>query len=375
MPALDGLRGLAVMVVVWHNVAGVASVTPRTLAGKLYFIPAAGGWVGVTLFFALSGFLITGILMDMRGTTKAWLRFTERRALRIFPLYFVTLLVAFLLLPTVGMLPSWLVMDREHQFWYWTYLVNWTEPFGRGGPGFSHFWSLAVEEQFYLLWPLLVLTVRSRHVAFVCAGLVVTALVARFVLQSTLEPALTASHAVYSFTICRWDALALGALVAVAARDARWAPRLATFAAPITAASLAAILLLGIARRGFGARDPWMETLGQSLFALLSACVVALGMGSRIHGSAHVRRLLEHPALRATGKYSYAIYVFHFPLCHVMASRLPLRAMQGGDLASALVFAAATAVVFGASFCLALLSWHLLEKRALALRRPTASRA
>ena len=239
----------------------------HTLPAKIYFATAATGWVGVTLFFALSGFLITGILLDTRDRPHAWRTFTVRRALRIFPLYYVALATAFLVLAPVGALPAWLLPDESHQVWYWTYLVNWSEPFGLGGPGFGHFWSLAVEEQFYLLWPLVALSLGSRRLAAVSAILVAVALGARVAILEGPWTADVASSAIYRFTICRWDALALGAIVAICARDAQWAPRLIRIAWPGTLVLLACALALGAWRHGFGSGDWVMETIGQLVFA------------------------------------------------------------------------------------------------------------
>ncbi len=369
MPALDGLRGLAVLVVVWHNVAGVGGGLGRTVAAKLYFTAAAAGWVGVTLFFALSGFLITGILLDTRDAPHAWRTFTARRALRIFPLYYATLAFAFVLLPLAGTLPSWLQQDRTHQVWLWTYLVNWTEPFGLGGQGFAHFWSLAVEEQFYLAWPLLALTLGARRLAAVCGCLVVSALVVRVLLLGSSLPPEIAAKAVYSFTVCRWDALALGAIIAIAARDREWSLRLIRFAWPGTLALVAVSLALGAWRHGFGYRDWAMETAGQSVFAALCAGVVALMVSPHVGAPAAWHSALGHPVMRMIGKYSYAIYVIHFPLTHVVVRWLPRATLEDGGMAAVGVFSLAFVGVFLCSLALALVSWRVLEHPMLGLRR------
>jgi peptidoglycan/LPS O-acetylase OafA/YrhL len=369
MPWLDGLRGLAVIIIVWHNVTGMGGGAGHTLPAKIYFASAAAGWVGVTLFFALSGFLITGILLDTRDRPHAWRTFTARRALRIFPLYYVTLAVAFVLLPLSGVLPTWLNGDRAHQVWYWTYLLNWTVPLGLGGIGLAHFWSLAVEEQFYVLWPLVALTIGARRLAAVSAALVLVALVSRIaILSGTWAPAM-ASKAVYSFTICRWDALALGAIVAIAARDAQWAVRLIRLAWPGTLALIGCALVLGAWRRGFSSEDWVMETMGQLVFAALCAGVVALAIAPGMGAPGWFYRLLGQPWLRTLGKYSYAIYVFHFPLIHMVLKSLPKAIVTAGGMASVIMFSGMFVGILAASFVAALVSWRVLESPMLSLRR------
>ena len=372
MPALDGLRGLAVIVIVWHNVAGVGNGVGHTLAAKIYFAAAATGWVAVTLFFALSGFLITGILLDSRDDLHAWRTFIVRRFLRIFPLYYVSLTIAFLLLPRVGILPSWLVSDRNHQAWYWTYLVNWSEPFGLGGPGLGHFWSLAVEEQFYLLWPFLALNLASRRLASVSAVLVLIALFARVALLRGPWTPDVATSAIYRFTICRWDALALGAMVAIAARDERWSLELLRYVWPGTLVLLACTLSLAVWRHGFGSWDWPIDTVGETVVAGLCAGIVALAAYPDLGAPAAFQRALMHPTLRAVAKYSYAIYVIHFPLTHVVAQRLPQNVVRAGGMESVVMFTVAFVGVFAMSYAAAMISWRLLENPMLSLRRHLA---
>src|SRR5579862_7894518 len=140
-PALDGLRGVAILSVMVEHLA------PRLLAG--------GGWVGVDLFFVLSGFLITGVLLDGKDDPHRGRTFYVRRALRIFPLYYATLALI-----TFGPLAKALALGLSAQTlgWYWIYGTNWQIALGMahiGGP-IAYFWSLAVEEQFYLIWPLII---------------------------------------------------------------------------------------------------------------------------------------------------------------------------------------------------------------------------
>ena len=149
IPGLDGLRGVAILLVLVHmlNVLEIEHGMPAWVFGRISQI----GWTGVQLFFVLSGFLITGILLDTQRSKNYFPAFYGRRTLRIFPLYFSVLTIAFVILPWLGSVPPAVAADRPHQIWLWTYLSNWAAIFDQGSKAFPHFWSLAVEEQFYLV--------------------------------------------------------------------------------------------------------------------------------------------------------------------------------------------------------------------------------
>src|SRR5262245_39580963 len=150
IPALDGLRGIAILLVIPHN----ADVFSNSAA---WLWPAAllahAGWIGVQLFFVLSGFLITRNLLDSRAADNYFQSFYWRRVLRIFPLYYLTLIAGLVIAPRLFQFPSGALASLQNQAWLWTFLSNWTQPLGLEVSGFSHFWSLAIEEQFYLVWP------------------------------------------------------------------------------------------------------------------------------------------------------------------------------------------------------------------------------
>jgi peptidoglycan/LPS O-acetylase OafA/YrhL len=218
LPALDGIRGLAVLGVMaehyeirdWPWRAGFQS--PVWHAIQL-------GGVGVDLFFVLSGFLITGILLDTRSRSDYFRTFMLRRALRIFPLYYAALVVIFVLVPLT--LPAEFPGTPDAvQLWYWSYLVNFllaAKGWAAGAPLGAHFWSLAVEEQFYLFWPLLVWLCSRRILAFVCVTCVIGALALRIWAFD-----LGADHLVsYTLMPMQMDNLAIGALGALAVRWGR----------------------------------------------------------------------------------------------------------------------------------------------------------
>src|SRR5579863_7613015 len=156
LPSLDGLRGVAVLLVLIGHFAYVP-IALKGIPGKIFALTHAG-WTGVELFFVLSGFLITGILLDSKGAENYVSSFYIRRALRILPLYYGAVLVAFVLLPLLGRagLPGLSPEFNPDQLWYWFYAGNWAWNWNHCYQPFAHFWSLAVEEQFYLAWPWIV---------------------------------------------------------------------------------------------------------------------------------------------------------------------------------------------------------------------------
>src|SRR4051812_37533430 len=120
LPALDTLRGVAIALVLFHNLS--IFVPSGSAVDKLWNAFVESGWVGVQLFFVLSGFLITGILLDDRDKPRAIRVFYIRRFLRIFPLYYALLVVYFLILPPL--IPA-LQKPLSETIWYWLYLSNW----------------------------------------------------------------------------------------------------------------------------------------------------------------------------------------------------------------------------------------------------------
>lgn len=363
MPALDGLRGIAIVLVLWHN--ATAGQYTGSFMAKLINLAANTGWVGVQLFFVLSGFLITGILLDEKGAPLQLRDFYVRRVLRIFPVYYFALAVIFLLLPMMQVTPSWLTSPDVSQAWYWLYLNNWTSPFVGGVPALGHFWSLAVEEQFYLLWPVCVIFLRRRTLLTLCLGLLVSAPLFRL-LMAAVNPEF-AEGAAYRFTVARWDALAVGALAALVARDRSWLRTAWGFLPFAIYGSLAFVFLFTSLNRNFAAvgEGAWFN---QTAAALLFAGLLFHSIQPSVDGGRDWRRFLSNSGLRSIGKYSYAIYVVHLPLL------CALRPLWHDHVALVKQFpiinaTAFSLVVFVVSYVVAFFSWRLLERPCLQLRR------
>jgi peptidoglycan/LPS O-acetylase OafA/YrhL len=285
--------------------------------------------------------------------------------LRIFPLYYGVLIGIFVVLPALGSISLPLQKEVQDQAWYWTYLTNvriardgWSEFRGLG-----HFWSLAVEEQFYLVWPAIVLLTGRRTLLQVCGLLMVVSLLLRTELAWTDKPL-----APYVLMPARMDALALGALLALAARDAelwalarRWAP------AAGGAAGLA-LVAIGFWNGTLDTESLPMQTIGFTLTATLSGALLVAAVAGTVQS--HIRRFLGSRPLRFLGHYSYGLYVFHnlivFRIAQHVFSADQFPHLAGSQLPGQLLF---IVIATGTTLGLALLSWYCWEQPFLHLKR------
>ncbi|HVZ73731.1 MAG TPA: acyltransferase [Polyangia bacterium] len=363
LPALDGLRGVAILLVVAHMLGLLEA--PTGLFGRVVGFGFATGWIGVQLFFVLSGFLITGILLDTQGASNYLSGFFARRLLRIFPLYYATLFVALVLVPALAPAGSDVVAklahDRAHQVWLWTYLSNWVSPFEAGSHAFPHFWSLAVEEQFYFLWPFVLMGRSARACLRLCVALAVVSLGVRVVMVAMGAP----HGAIYTFSITRMDALVLGGAAAALMRTPPVAAAIVARRTRLAPASLVVLVVGALATHGYSLASDLGQTIGYSFLSVGFALAVLSAAAS---DTAPVRASwLRARPLRALGKYSYGIYVFHKPLHDfvgkALVARLGLDVERSAVVALAYV-GAGLAVVFVVAFA----SYQLFERRFLALK-------
>src|ERR1035437_9377640 len=235
IPALDGLRGVAILMVLmlhFYNEAAINAQYP--LFGPIVTKLALSGLYGVQLFFVLSGFLITGILLDSKGGANYFRNFYMRRFLRIFPLYYGTLCVLFLILPHVVPFDEGAQDIASRQGWLWAYLSNlpWSGSNWDSSNVFrlGHFWSLCVEEHFYFLWPLVVYACSKQKLVRLCVIIMVCCLLVRLIHTVADGPRLFEWSSIWKL-----DGLALGSLLAASLRESslsfrlsRYAPRIAT---------------------------------------------------------------------------------------------------------------------------------------------------
>ncbi len=339
IPELDGLRGIAVgMVLVWHF---VGALIDQSLGGwaKLLYSVTIFGRTGVDLFFVLSGFLITGILLDRKRAPSGFLRsFYIRRGLRIVPSYLL-LVGIFWLLVGLGMRNE--AFNADTAWWHHlTFTQNWwMAVHDRWGPAaISVTWSVAIEEQFYLVFPLFVLLTPYRRMPLLIAGVAAGSIAFRAIAWFWMESAFT----MYVHTLSRLDGLAAGAAIAWVCRHANYEAWMARHRLTLRRTLLALAWLLPVFLIALRANLPltmaaWGHTYLTALYALLLLWIVD---GLRTGGV----RLLRQSWLGSLGAVSYTVYLFHplFLACTFMLAKRPERLSSVGDMLLALAALAAT---------------------------------
>jgi peptidoglycan/LPS O-acetylase OafA/YrhL len=335
IPQLDAVRGIAILVVLMHNLKGFSS-PPLSLITTY-------GWMGVDLFFVLSGFLITGILLDSKSSKKYFRNFYARRCLRIWPLYYCVLVLMFVIVPLALPQEASELFRRSTPWWsYPVFLQNFlvAAPALTVGPlGVS--WSLAVEELFYLVWPPFVRflsTERLRLLAWMV-----------LLISPGLRLFLLSRHwLIYSNPFCRLDGMMAGALLAMLVRKSGFAP------GRLVMLSWVVFLLavpLAIMTAAYG-----LMWLAFSMAVLASASFVYLALFAT---DIWFRVLATNRFLMFTGTISYGLYLLHkipddvFKRFHWKETH-PITAFW-------------VAVVI--SYLLAIASWNFLEKPFLSLKK------
>ena len=362
--ALDGLRGIAILLVVVCHFQSNLGIDADGWAWPLVAV-AHAGWMGVDLFFVLSGFLITGILVDAKGSDSYFSAFYARRALRILPVYYGFLLAIFVVLPLLHLgAGDNYMLARQHQAWYWLHTTNIMmaidELPGRGPYPSTLFWSLAVEEQFYFIWPAIVALCSPRVLRKACIAGVTGCIVLRIAGELGGVSGLTLSV----LPITRGDTLFIGGFLAIEYRDGG----LARYRKAAKIAAIASVLVL-VALIGFYGQldynDPGTVMFGSIAIMALGASAVVIGTTST---ASRFARLLRSHFLRFFGRYSYAMYVVHTAVLAGLNHYYPFSALRtiGGY---ALPAQAAWAVAYVAlSVGVSMLSWHLVEKHFLRLK-------
>jgi peptidoglycan/LPS O-acetylase OafA/YrhL len=358
---LDGLRGIAIIMVFLYHVLPRAAFIYDNASMKIIYKDLNIGWMGVDLFFVLSGFLITSSLLEMKSRERFFVNFYGKRTLRIFPLYYLSLVLIFAVFSltdakAIGALGN-------YKLFYYLFAQNWIFALSLAQvPEYmGQFWSLAIEEQFYILWPILVYKFKSKTFLLINAAIIMLVLLYRcYALYSGHIDNI--SFFLYFSTFTRIDTIVIGSLIALLFHsiDIR---RYLLFIKCLTPA-LALILIVVAASHSTGVarNNPLTMTIGFTVIGLLFGCVLILAL--ILDETSLVRSFLRSDILRFFGKYSYAIYLFHMPII-VMYISMYKKIGARGVLFWGLFFFSSLATTIVA----ALVSWHGLEKRFLRLKR------
>ncbi len=326
--SLDALRGLAVLAV---------------MAFHAFYFPF--GWVGVQLFFVLSGFLITGILLRVKDNhtgLKAFLsRFFWRRTLRIWPLYFLYLGFFALM---IGIFPQWIGFSpttaqkafNPSPLWFcnqpWPYLLTFTlnfYPHAHGAAG--HLWTLAIEEQFYVVWPFLVYFLKLRTLRRLLVGLLLCGPLIRlgvglYYFHIVRDDARSAA-AIYGLTASHFDAFASGALLCVLPQFLHqwWKHRAGLVLSLQLGLTAIAGLSIAIAARARGFNsvmtlgyDIGLPIFGQYVWGYTLLNLSSAALVFYLVNAARVPRLFENRVLVYLGKISYGMYIWHVAVLYAM---------------------------------------------------------
>jgi len=353
IPSLDGLRGLAILLVIAYH----------------YFDTAFSfGWMGVDLFFVLSGYLITGRLLRTLGQPGFFTTFYRNRILRIFPLYFGTLLAFFTAVIILSRHAPHPLLSYYQLHWksFFLFTQNWTfihfhlPP----GPYLTHFWTLGIEEQFYLFWPLLIFCLRQTRNRL---GFLTALFFAILILRCTwfyLQPHQDSQTFFYFNTVFRMDSLVLGATLTQLHFEGKQIPR-RTFNA-IFLLSGFSLMIAFIAIRPPYPWHPFFETAGYSLLALFAACLIHRSVA---YPNSILTRILSNPILRFIGKISFGLYVFHFLIYQIAGPHIRSWLAAGTEehsRLSAIGSAITCLLITAATACL---SYYYFERPFLRLKK------
>jgi peptidoglycan/LPS O-acetylase OafA/YrhL len=358
VPALDGIRGFAALSIFIVHYAGGS----HAFMGRLRYLaePINFGWAAVSLFFVLSGYLISGILWDSIGTPNWWRRFYWRRSLRIFPLYYLALLIA--IAHSIGSHGLRSIFPGVLPYFVYLQNVPTVYPTLARFPdvrSLSHFWSLAVEEQFYLIWPFVLawLYPKSDRARNICLLVWISSLAFRVAVFATGTGHLWA----IAFLVARAGELSLGAYLALAVRDPIRKDRLFRRARWVFGVSLLAVIAVIVGTGGAGVESKGMATVGIAINAVLFASLICLSLRPGLAAS-----IFEIGWLRWLGRVSYGVYVYHILLGDAfdwIASRIfPGVGREFHFLVLFFVAASGTLIV-------ASLSYYFFELRFLRMRR------
>ena len=361
LPSIDGLRGIAILLVLWYHAPFLFRDLPvfthndSSPWAALGFvgIMSLGGWVGVDLFFVISGFLITTILLHLKDWgAPSWV-FWQRRGLRILPLAMLYLLVL-LVLDWIGD-PLKLLAQFNGWIWYAFFLGNIHIALHGWQPlAVMILWSLAIEEQFYLAWPLLVRFLSRRWLLWWSGGLIALSPVVRAFMLSIAD-----YPATFVFTFCRLDALAAGGVMALVLDHPAWKTKAADLCKRL--APFATIIFLMTFFVPFSPSFAETRSWSFSVFGYTWLAIsLAILLGASLNSQGILGAFLQARALMFLGKRCYGLYMWHVLIAGIVTAGL--QPFEFGFTAHILLWLA-TLLIFASA------SWLMFEKPFLGLKK------
>lgn len=362
---LDGMRGFATILVVSYHVFKRGDYF--TTNGILHFITGLTlyGWYALDTFFVLSGFLITGILLRTKGEQHFFRNFYVRRSLRVFPLYYFTLIVILSLMPLLdseyvsqipGILP-YLLFYQQNWLYFWgnlhlTIFLSVT-------------WSLAIEEQFYLLWPLVANFLRKETLVKLCVGIISVSILARIIGVVFFQNAPKLKFFFYYNTFTRMEEIAFGALIAIAFTSPVWKNKLSQIAYPVFLITYPTLLIVGVVTNTGTPHPAYslpLTLVGYTLASVFAAAlIVTLTTRSK---TSVIRRIFHNKVLVFIGDHSYSIYLFHAPVALVLLDLFWRNGLRGWYMYFIYI-----GLTFGITIIISLLTYRFVERPALNLKR------
>ena len=361
-PTIDGLRGIAILLVAWYHApflfrdsTGFPQEIFQGILQRIFWGMSTAGWVGVDLFFVVSGFLITSILLRSQEAKRSLQVFWYRRGLRILPLAVLYLVV--LKLNTAFGDPLGILQDFDGWLAYLFYFGNVHIALNGWQPiVVMILWSLAVEEQFYVFWPVLVHYLSRRKLFLLSLSVIALSPLAR----SLVYPA-SGYPAVYVLTICHLDALASGAVLALLLSNQSWKPH--TISSCRKLAPFASVVLLTTFLVPFSPSFPHTRPLMFTLFGYTwIAIALAIMVGAGIECQGWTRSLLSNSALMFIGKRCYGFYLWHALVAGVAKKLVDTLSLDIGFYGQLSLWLVGLLVV-------ATVSWSFFERPILNLRR------
>jgi peptidoglycan/LPS O-acetylase OafA/YrhL len=367
MKELDGVRGIAVLLVIAYHACKRADYFTQNAV--LHFITGltSVGWIGVDIFFTLSGFLITSILFRTREHEHYFRNFYARRILRIVPIYLVLIILTLAFAPKLEAeftsslstaLPALLLFQQ-----------NWIAIF-LNVPMTAYLWvtwSLAVEEQFYFTWPFVVCRFRRETLLKIGAAYVAISFLARIVGVLFFENVgkSTIHYFFYYNSFTRFEQLLIGALLAILLTYAHLKEKIRRYSVPVFLISFAIFLALVITAPT--TPHPGSGYIPLTIGVYTSVALFTAGLiaaFSTYPETALVRRLFQNKIFSFFGEYSYSMYLFHIPVMLIVMDWFWRAKMRGAEIYVLYIF-----VTFSITIAIALLAWNLVEKHALNLKK------